>query len=391
MIKSIKEIKEIRGKRILLRADFNVPFNGKGFIEDNFRIRKSLPTIEYLASREAKVILISHRGRPNGKDEKYSLKPIRKELENLLKKKVGFLDDCLGKDIKNRIEKMVPGEIILLENLRFYPGEESNNQEFAKELSRLADFYVNDAFSVSHRDHASITSLPKYLPSAAGLLLAKEISFLEKVKENPKRPLVAVVGGAKVSSKIRFIGYFLKEADQLLIGGKVANIILGEESDKKIENQISGKIKKEIAKIDARLKNVYLPVDFLKVSDKGKNRVEEIGLDSFKQNGDVIFDIGPKTIKIFSGIIEKAKTIIWAGPLGFFENSLFQEGTKLIGRAITNNKKAFKLAGGGDTVSAISKFNLENGFSYISTGGSALLAFFSEKELPGLKALENYN
>ncbi len=387
MIVSVKEL-ELKNKKVLLRVDFNVPFDEKGIIEDDFRIRKSLKTIKYLIQEKAKVILISHRGKPNGREEKYTLKPIKKRLEELLKKDVKFISDCLGKKVEEEISKMSGGDIILLENLRFYKGEEENNQEFAKFLAELGDFYVNDAFSVCHRSHASIVSLPKYLPSATGLLLENEIKSLERIKENPNRPLVAIIGGAKISSKIKFIEYFLREANSLLVGGKVANIILKARGDYQGGDWTKEKSIEEIGDINLSSENLYLPIDAVVSSnDKREGEIKELPLSKIKK-GEFIFDIGPETIKNFSKIINSAKTIIWAGPLGFFENKLFEKGTKSIAKAIVGNKSAFKVVGGGDTSFAVSKLGFSNGFDHISTGGGAMLAFFGEKELPGIKALE---
>ena len=304
---------DVKGKRVLVRCDFNAPLDEKGEIEDDFRIKQALPTIEYLIKKGAKVILMSHLA------DNRSLVPIRKRLEQYLGKK----------------------EFVLLENLRRDSREEENDDNFAKELAKLADIYINDAFGTCHRAHASIVGVPKYLPSGAGFLLEREIKVLSKVLENPERPLVAIIGGAKIESKAKVIDKFFKIADQVLIGGKIAEAV----------SIISEK--------------VHLPVDY------------KDGLD-----------IGPKTIKIFSEIIKKAKTILWAGPLGKFEDSAYEQGTKQVAKLIVKNKKAFKIAGGGDTLFALAKFGLRDKFDHVSTGGGAMLAFLGGEELPGLKALE---
>ncbi|MDP2864301.1 MAG: phosphoglycerate kinase, partial [bacterium] len=290
-MKTLKDF-NFKNKRVLLRCDFNVPFDEKGLIRDDFRIKQSLPTIEYLKKKGAKIILMSHLGRPN-KNQKYSLKPIGLRLEKLLEQKVKFLDKCLGKKIEKEIEKMKPGEIILLENLRFHKEEEENSANFAKELSKLGDIYINDAFSVCHRSHASIVLLPKYLPSGAGLLLEKEIKVLINLMESPEKPLLAIIGGKKVETKVKLIDKISEISDFVLIGGL---------------------IKKEIEQKKIKLKNpqkIISPVDDI-----------------------LTFDIGPKTIEHFKEKIFQAKTIFWNGPLGMTEKEEFTKGSKEIAKAI---------------------------------------------------------
>ena len=307
---------DVKNKKVLVRCDFNVPLNDKGEIEDDFRIRQALPTIKYLIEKGAKVILMSHLA--NNK----SLAPVRKRLSEYLSGE----------------------EFTLLENLRRDKREEENDAEFAEELAELGNIYINDAFSVCHRTHASIVGLPKYLPSGAGFLLEKEVMVLSGILTGAERPLVVIIGGVKIESKGKVINQFLKKADYLLLGGKIADAV-------SINSQ-----------------NLYLPKD---------------------KNSD--FDIGPKTIKMFSEIIQKAKTVFWAGPLGWFEKKEFETGTKEIAKAITENKRAFKVAGGGDTIFALLKFGLRDKFDHISTGGGAMLKFLSGEKLPGLEALNYYN
>jgi len=388
MFKTLENF-NFKNKRVLVRADFNVPLDKKGVIEDEFRLKQALPTIKYLVKNRAKVILMSHLDNPQGKVvEGLKLTSIREKLKGYLSANIIKTDDCVGKKVENRIKEMKEGEILLLENLRFHKEEKENNPEFAKSLANLADVYVNDAFGSSHRAHASIVGVPKYLPSAAGLLLEKEISVLSNILKKPKRPLVAIIGGAKILSKIKVIKHFLKEADHLLIGGKIANAILI------VKGICIGRVwppeetVKDIESINLTSSNLHLPVDaiisptpegdfYTRKEAPGKVRTDEL-----------ILDIGPETIKIFSEIIKSAKTIVWAGPLGFFEEPLFENGTRSIAEAIVRNKQAFKVAGGGDTIFSLSKFHLRERFDHVSTGGGAMLAFLGGEELPGLKVLE---
>ena len=343
-MKTLKDF-NFKNKRVLLRCDFNVPFDEKGLISDDFRIKQSLPTIEYLKKKGAKIILMSHLGRPN-KNQKYSLKPIGSRLEKLLEQKVKFLDKCLGKKIEKEIEKMKPGEIILLENLRFHEEEEENSANFAKELSKLGDIYINDAFSVCHRSHASIVLLPKYLPSGAGLLLEKEIKVLTNLMESPEKPLLAIIGGKKVETKVKLIDKISEISDFVLIGGL---------------------IKKEIEQKKIKLKNpqkIISPVDDI-----------------------LTFDIGPKTIEHFKEKIFQAKTIFWNGPLGMTEKEEFTKGSKEIAKAIIESG-AFSIIGGGETIEFINRIGLVDKFSHISTGGGAMLAFLAGEKLPGIEVLK---
>jgi len=311
-MKIIKDI-NVRNKRVLVRCDFNVPLDDQGNVVDDFRIKQTLPTLKYLQGENAKIILISHRS------DKRSLDSAWKRL---------------GEYIDTR-------EIKFLDNLRLNKGEEMNDDKFAKELAGLADVYVNEAFGVCHREHASIVGVPKYLPSVAGFLLQKEVKILSKVLEDPERPFVAIIGGAKLESKAKVIDKFLEIADQVLIGGKIGFAL---------------KIKSE---------KLFIPTDY--VDD---------------------FDIGPETIETFTNIIKKAKSVVWAGPMGKFEESKYQKGSKVIAEEIIKSE-AFSVVGGGDTIAVLNKLNLKDKFNHVSTGGGAMLAFLAGDELPGLKAL-NY-
>jgi len=406
-MKSLKDF-NVKNKKILLRADFNVSLDEKGNIRDDFRIRRVVPTINYLVKKnKAKVILMAHLGKPwesqkskksqksKVKSQKYSLKPIALSLKKLLKKPVKFLSDCLGKEVKKEIEKMKPREILLLENLRFYKEEQENDENFAKNLASLGDIYLNDAFATCHRAHASIVGIPKFLPAGSGLLLEKEIKMLSKILENPERPLIIIIGGKKIGDKVNFAYRFLEKADQLLLGGKIANAILLIKGlclgDGVLEEEISEKkIINRIKKIELTNPKLHLPIDALISLENLKGDYLREGAIGNVRREESIFDIGPDTIKIFSEIIKSAKTIFWTGPMGFFEKKEFENGTKEIAKSIAKNSSAFKIAGGGDTITALNKFGLLNKFDYISTGGSALLVFLSGEKLPGLTALNYY-
>lgn len=401
-MKTLKDF-NFKNKRVLVRCDFNVPFDEKGRIGDDFRIKQSLPTIEYLKKKGAKIILISHLGRPKGKEKKYSLKPVSLRLEELLELKVHrahnglsalvkFLDDCLGEKVKEEIENMKAGEVFLLENLRFYEEEEQNKENFAKALSELADIYINDGFGACHRAHASVAGIPKYLPSGAGFLLEKEVKILSKVLENPWRPLIMVIGGVKISTKIKVIENFLKTADHLLLGGEIANAVL------ELKGILIGKglpesseVMRKIEKINLTNPRLHLPIDgVISLADvergleEGYIRQSAPGIVKREEG---FYDIGPETIKIFSEIIKEAKMIIWSGPLGMYEKEQFEKGTKEIAKTIARNYSAFKIVGGGDLISALNKFNLLDKFDHVSTGGGAMLEFLSGEKLPGIEAL----
>jgi phosphoglycerate kinase len=380
-MKSVKEF-SLKNKKVLLRCDFNVPLSKKREILDDFRIRETLPTIEYLIKKGAKIILMSHL---SGGE---TLKPIAKKLEELLKKPVKFLTDCLGPRVEKEIREMKEGDIILLENLRIYKEEEENNEEFAQKLSLFGEIYINDAFGCCHRAHASIVGIPKYLPAGAGLLLEKEIKILTEILEKPERPLVVIIGGIKIETKTKVIENFLKIADHLLLGSKIGEVILiakGILVGRKFKDE---KLLEKIKEIDLTSQKLHLPVDgqmSLATLDEKYFRVGGIGTVRKEEE---IFDIGPETIDIFSKIIKEAKTIIWNGPLGYFERPPFDMGTKKIVEAIIKNHRAFKVAGGGETDSFLHQSGLREKFDYVSTGGGAFLEFLSGKKLPGIEALE---
>lgn len=401
MYKTIKDI-NLKNKKVILRVAYDVPLkkNGNGWVvADDGRIKISIPTIEYLLKQNCKIILLSYLGRPNGKVvEDLRLKPVAKKLGEILKdKKIIYLKDCVGKEVEQKIKEMKSNEIILLENTRFHPEEEKNDLKFAKKLANLGDIFINDAFAQSHRDYASIVGITKFLPSAMGLNFEKEIKILTKVKTNSKKPLIIIIGGVKINTKIEIIKNFLKQADWILIGG-VAGLIFLKELGYKIGNLPNDNLKNKnsITKILAELlpfvgEKIILPVDGIIEKTIGiKKQTREIDiafLNSCDLSAVSILDIGPQTIELFSQYVKKAKTIIWNGPMGLFEKEKFSQGTKKIAEAIANSN-TYSVIGGGDTEEVISKFNLNGKFSHVCAAGGAMLEFLADKKLLALEVLK---
>ena len=377
----------IKNKTIFLRVDFNVPIEKKKITDDS-KIIASLDTIHFLLEQDCKIILATHLGRPEGKIvNSLRLNLIARKLEELMKYKIIKLNDCIGKEVKSKIEKGKAKDIFLLENLRFYKEEEENDLTFAHSLASLANIYVNDAFAVSHRKNASVYAITQFLPSLSGLLLEKEIKMLSKAL-HPKKPAVWIMGGAKLN-KVELIEQAFDKADYILIGGALAfaflrakgiSVGLSKTDTESVENA------KKILKHKAA-KKIILPLDFL-VSEKFSSRAktETVNFNQIKSN-QIALDIGPETIKHFKMYLRKAHTIVWNGPLGYFEWMQFSKGTKEIGKFI-GNLTAISICGGGETVEAINKFHLQHNLSHLSTGGGASLEFLSEKKLPGIEALE---
>ncbi|MDD5071572.1 MAG: phosphoglycerate kinase [Patescibacteria group bacterium] len=385
-IKSIRQAKKLVGKRVFLRTDFNVPVE-KGKVADDYKIMASLPTIRFLLRYRAKIIIASHLGRPDGRREKkYSLAPVARHLGGLLDEKVRFSDDCTGLAAGTAVGKMKPGEILMLENLRFAKGEEKNDKKFAKELAGLADIYVNDAFANSHRKHASMAAIKKYLPSYAGLLLAEEVENLNKIIY-PRQPLIAVIGGAKIGTKISFIRKLSQKSFKVLIGGALANNFFaarGMEIGKSLADKKSVALAKSL-----KAKNILLPVDVV-VSGKKDGRGPVKVKNDFRVNkNEAILDIGPKTVRLYSSFLKKAQTIIWNGPMGMFENEHFKHGTLAIARVIASRSRgrAFGVVGGGETIAALKMTGMEDYVDWISTGGGATLAFLNGEKMPGLSKI----
>ena len=382
-------------KTVLVRVDFNVPLNEKLEITDDSRIISCIPTIKKLLKDKARVIIMSHLGRPKGIEEKFSLKRIIPHLEKILKKNIYFSDNCIGEKSKKMALELNYGEVLLLENLRFHIEEKNGDIMFAKQLSELADIYVNDAFGTSHRNHASTSVITQFFANNkyVGLLMKSEIDNLTKALDNPKRPFTAIIGGSKVSSKIDVIISLLDKVDNLIIGGGMAYTFSksmgGNIGDSLVEDDKISSAKEIMILAKNKGVNVFLPTDSINAdSFNNKSNISKTKINDIP-NGFMGLDIGEDSIVIFSEIIEKSKTIIWNGPMGVFEMTNFQNGTVKIGNAICRSTKkgAFSLVGGGDSVAAIKKFSMVRDISYISTGGGAMLEYLEGKDLPGIKAI----
>ncbi|MFZ2938088.1 MAG: phosphoglycerate kinase [Candidatus Omnitrophota bacterium] len=386
---TVKDI-DLKSKKVLMRADFNVPQDDSLKITDDTRIKATLATIKYILQNGAKkLILISHLGRPDGKvAAKYSLKPVAERLASLLGEPVKFLDDCVGDNIKQEIGA-AKERIVLLENLRFHAEEEANDPGFAKQLASLGEIYVNDAFGTAHRAHASTEGVTHYLKSAAGFLLEKEITYLGNAVQDPKRPFMVILGGAKVSDKIGVIENLLPKCDAIIIGGGMAYTFLkaqGKEiGNSKLERDKLDLAKDILSQAKKLNKDILLPVDNLVVEKIDPTAKSEIVGDQIPE-GKIAVDIGPKTIELFEAKLKSAKTIVWNGPLGIFEMDPFARGTQEIAKFIVT-LGATTIIGGGDTAAAVSKFKLEDKMTHISTGGGASLEFLEGKQLPGVVAL----
>ncbi|MBS1126494.1 MAG: pgk [Nitrospirae bacterium] len=387
---SIDEL-NIKGKKVFIRVDFNVPFDDNLRITDDSRIRSTVPTINYAIDEGAKVILASHLGRPKGKpDPRFSLAPVAKRLQRLLDKDVVFAPDCIGPQVESLISKMKDGDVILLENLRYHAEEEKNDQDFAKNLSKLADFFVNDAFGAAHRAHASTVGIAKFLPSAAGFLMKKEIEYLKGVVENPIRPFVAILGGAKVSGKIGVLEHLEDKVDKVVVGGGMAFTFIKamgyEVGDSLVEADMLETAQRIRKKLKAAGIKFYLPVDCVISQTLEPGAETKIVPTMEIPKGWKALDIGPATVKLFSEVLENAKTILWNGPMGVFEIDAFSRGTFSIAHSVAD-AYALTIVGGGDTDLAVHRAGVTNALSFISTGGGASLQLLEGKELPGIAAL----
>lgn len=381
----------IKGKRVFIRADFNVPLDANLMITDDRRIRSTLPTINYAIDEGAKVILASHLGRPKGKvDPKFSLAPVARRLQRLLNKEVLFAPDCIGSQVENIVSKMKEGDVLLLENLRFHIEEEKNDPNFAKALASLADYYVNDAFGASHRAHASIVGIPKLLPSAAGFLLKKEIEYLKGAIESPIRPFVVILGGAKVGGKIGVLENLADKADKVIVGGGMAFTFIKamgyEVGDSLVEHDMLDFAAKIIEKLRQNKVKFYLPVDVVIAQSIEQGVETKIVPIQEIPSGWRGLDIGPASVRLFTIALQDAKTILWNGPMGVFEIDAFSRGTFAIAHAVADSY-AFTIVGGGDTDYAVHKAGVSDSISFISTGGGASLQLLEGKELPGLAVL----
>ncbi|MBM7661515.1 phosphoglycerate kinase [Bacillus mesophilus] len=390
--KSIRDV-DLKGKRVFCRVDFNVPMRD-GEVGDDTRIRAALPTIQYLSEQGAKVILASHLGRPKGQVvEELRLDAVAKRLSDLSGKTVIKVDEAYGDEAELGISKLNEGDLLLLENVRFYPGEEKNDADLAKEFANLADVYVNDAFGAAHRAHASTAGIAQHLPAVAGFLMEKELEVLGKALSNPERPFTAIIGGAKVKDKIGVIDNLLDKVDNLIIGGGLAYTFI------KAQGHDVGKSLLEEDKLDLALSfmnkakekgvNFYMPVDAV-VADEFSNDAETkvVSIDSIPSDWEAL-DIGPETSEIYKKVVSESKLVMWNGPMGVFELESFANGTKAVAQALADATDAYTVIGGGDSAAAAEKFGLAEKMDHISTGGGASLEFIEGKELPGVVALND--
>ena len=389
-LNTIKEA-DLKGKRVLIRVDFNVPLKN-GVVTDNTRIKAALPTVQYILEQGASLVVMSHFGRPKGqKNPDFSMAPIAKEFEKLLGKPVKLASDVIGPEVETEVKALQPGEVLLLENVRFYKEEEANDPEFAKTLASYGDIYCNDAFGTAHRAHASTEGVSHYLPSYAGFLIEKEVKFMAPLLENPEKPFVAIIGGSKVSSKITVLESLVKTCDTIVIGGGMAYTflsVLGNKIGKSLfEPDYVDTAKAFLEKAKEKGVKVILPVDNVCAKEFSEN-AEPILVESDNISDDLMgMDIGPKTVALITDSLKDAKSVVWNGPMGVFEFDAFAKGTEAVAKALAASN-ATTVVGGGDSVAAINKFGLASKISHVSTGGGASLEFLEGKTLPGIKALE---
>jgi phosphoglycerate kinase len=391
-MKSIREM-DVTEKKVLVRVDFNVPLDERQNITDDTRIQAVLPTLKYVLEHNGALILMSHMGRPKGAPAaKYSLAPVAARLGQLLGEEVVMAPDCIGPEVKKMVDQLSPGRILLLENLRFHPEEEKNGDEFARELGKFCDIYINDAFAVSHRKHASVDAVTKFAPQCgAGFLLADELKYFQQAMENPRRPLAAVVGGAKVSSKLGALKNMIARVDKFIIGGAMANTFLKHQGLELGKSLVEADLVVEAGEImkQANEKGVrfYLPVDAVVADRPEPDATVKIVPVQEIPNDCMVLDIGPATSLLFSQVLYDAKTIVWNGPMGLFEMDPYSRGTMAMVNSVVN-AHALTIVGGGDTVVAVEASGLSDRISYISTGGGAFLHLMEGKILPGVAALE---
>lgn len=390
VLNTVKEA-DLKGKRVIIRVDFNVPVKN-GVVTDATRIKAALPTINYLLDNGASVVVMSHFGRPKGqKNPDFSMAPIAKEFEALLGKTVKLASDVIGEEVEAEVKALQAGEVLLLENVRFYKEEEKNDEAYAKALASYGDIYVNDAFGTAHRAHASTEGVSHYLPSYAGFLIEKEVKYMAPLLENPEHPFVAIIGGSKVSSKITVLESLVKTCDTIVIGGGMAYTfakVLGKSvGTSLVEDDYIETAKNFLEAANAKGINVILPVDHI-AADKFAEDAEPVLIDGENIPENLMgLDIGPKTVELIKDALKSAKSVVWNGPMGVFEFASFAKGTEAVAKALAESD-ATSVVGGGDSVAAINKFGLASSISHVSTGGGASLEFLEGKTLPGIKALE---
>ncbi len=390
-MKTLKDI-DLKGKRVLIRVDFNVPMNEAGEITDDLRIRTVLPTLNYLLEQEAKIILCTHMGRPKGERvEKFSLAPVAAYLAKLLDRPIPLAPDCVGPEVSQAAAQLANGQILMLENLRFHGEEQKNDPEFSRQLASLAEVYINDAFAVSHRAHASVAGVASYVQEkAAGFLLQKEIEYFHRCIDTPQRPLVAIVGGAKVSGKLEALRNMLSRVDKMIIGGAMANTFLKsqgyEVGASKVEDDLLETADALLKQAKAKNVKVYLPVDVIAADRFAPDAVsKQVTIQDIPENW-MALDIGPASVMCFCEVLADAKTIVWNGPMGAFEMDAFSRGTMALAHAVAS-AHALSVTGGGDSNAAIAMSGESANISYMSTGGGAFLQLMEGKPLPGIEAL----
>ncbi len=380
---------DVKSKRVLVRVDFNVPLEN-GRVTNDIRVRAALPTINYLLEQGAKVVLMSHLGRPKGKhDPKLQMDPVAKVLSHLLGREVNKIDTCVGDEAKEAVASLQDGQVLLLENLRFYPEETANDPEFSKELAELGDVYVNDAFGTAHRAHASTAGVAAFLPSAMGFLIEKEVAVMGKALENPLRPFAAIIGGAKIADKIGVLTNLLDKVDFLLIGGGMANTFLKAQGFNMGKSLVEEEKLEDAAEIleqaEKNQVNLMLPVDVVAASDISPEAEGKVLPVSDIPADMMALDIGPETAKLFSQMLTTAKTVVWNGPMGVFEEAAFAKGTEAVAQSVAQVEVS--IVGGGDSAAAVEKVGLADRITHISTGGGASLEYLEGKVLPGIGAL----
>lgn len=392
--KTIRDV-DVAGKRVLVRVDFNVPLE-QGRITDDTRIRATLPTIQELIQRGARVILLSHLGRPDGKvREELRLAPVAERLSELLGQPVRYVRDCLGPEVEQAVRELRPGEVLLLENVRFYPEEEQNDPEFARRLAALGDLFVNDAFGAAHRAHASTEGIAHYLPAVAGLLMERELEFLSRTLEHPRRPFTALIGGAKVSTKIKVLDNLLQKVDRLLIGGGMANTFLKAQGYEVGRSLLEPEFVEYAAGLLQRAQErgvaLLLPVDAVVAPEPRPDAPRQVVDIARVPSEMMILDIGPRTVEQFAQALRESATILWNGPVGLFEVPPFAEGTRALAEVIAEATRhgAISVVGGGDTVAAVEQMGLGAQITHLSTGGGAALELLEGRVLPGVAALED--
>lgn len=387
-LRTIKDIKNLSGKRVLVRSDFNVDIEG-GKILDDERITRALPTYSYLLSKGAVVVATSHLGRPNGRQKKFTLVPIAEDLSTRLKRHVVFISDCVGSSVEEIIKEAEPGTLFVLENTRFHKEDQAGDINFAKKLARNAGVFVADAFGTAHRADASVAQVAKFLPTYAGLLMNEEITHIDSFIKKPKRPYTFLIGGAKLETKIDLIHELLRTADHVLVGGALANTFLAVLGYGVGSSQVDAACFKEVRDAFRKVKNapekLILPVDFRVAKDSNAKNCQVVAADQIPK-GMATFDIGPQTEKLFTSYLQKAKTSVFNGSMGVFENPVFAKGTKNLYRFLAKSR-ARTLAGGGETIVALSEYKLSKKIDYISTGGGAMLTYIEGAKMPGIQVI----